>query len=80
MGDTGMTYEAAIARLQQIVGELEGDRLPLAQALELFEEGIGRLRDAAGALEAAEARVATLIEQADGSLTLADAGREPTRG
>ncbi|MCU0624957.1 MAG: exodeoxyribonuclease VII small subunit [Gemmatimonadaceae bacterium] len=72
MSDTGMTYEASLRRLQQIVGELEGDRLPLAEALALFEEGVGRLRDAAGALQETEARVMQLIEQADGSLSLGE--------
>ena len=65
-----MTYEAAVRRLQEIVGALEGDKLPLADALALFEEGVGRLRDAAGALAEAEARVARLIEQADGTFAL----------
>lgn len=72
MSDMGTTYEAAVKRLQQIVGELEGDRLPLADALALFEEGVGRLRDAADALAEAEARVTRLIEQADGTFVLGE--------
>ncbi|MFI5256786.1 MAG: exodeoxyribonuclease VII small subunit [Gemmatimonadales bacterium] len=62
------TIERRLARLDEIVAELEGDRVELARALELFEEGVGCLRDAAGSLAAAEARVQKLTELADGAL------------
>ncbi len=67
-----MTYEESVQRLQVIVGELEGDRLPLAQALALFEEGVARLREATAALAEADTRVQQLVESIDGSLTVAD--------
>jgi exodeoxyribonuclease VII small subunit len=67
-----MTYEESVQRLQAIVSELEGDRLPLAQALALFEEGVARLREATLALSEADARVQQLVESIDGSLTVAD--------
>jgi exodeoxyribonuclease VII small subunit len=67
-----MTYEESVQRLQAIVSELESDRLPLAQALALFEEGVARLRDASAALTDAETRVQRLVESIDGSLTVAD--------
>ena len=67
-----MTYEESVTRLQAIVGELEADRLPLAQALALFEEGVARLREATAALADADTRVQQLVESIDGSLTVAD--------
>jgi exodeoxyribonuclease VII small subunit len=67
-----MTYEESVQRLQAIVTELEGDRLPLAQALALFEEGVARLREATAALSAADTRVQQLAESIDGSLAVAD--------
>jgi len=67
-----MTYEESVLRLQAIVTELEGDRLPLAQALALFEEGIARLREATTALSEADTRVQQLVESIDGSLAVAD--------
>lgn len=67
-----MTYEASVTRLQAIVGELESDRLPLAQALALFEEGVARLREATAALADADTRVQQLVESIDGSLAVAD--------
>ncbi len=67
-----MTYEESVQRLQAIVSELEGDRLPLAQALALFEEGVSRLREATAALSEADTRVQQLVESIDGSLAVAD--------
>ena len=49
-----MTFEESLARLEAIVEELDGD-LPLDDALQLFEEGVARLRDASALLGAAEA-------------------------
>lgn len=67
-----MSYEADIARIETIVGELERSEVPLDDALRLFEEGIERLRAASAALTQAEARVRKLIEESDGGFTLAD--------
>ena len=67
-----MTYEESVQRLKAIVTELESDRLPLAQALALFEEGVARLREATAALADADTRVQQLVESIDGSLAVAD--------
>jgi exodeoxyribonuclease VII small subunit len=67
-----MSYETDLARIENIVGELERSEIPLDDALRLFEEGIERLRTASSALMQAEARVRKLIEDTDGGFTLAD--------
>lgn len=64
-----MSYEKRVARLHEIVSDLEGDGLPLDRALELFEEGIEILRIASDELTLAEGRVQLLIERADGVFT-----------
>lgn len=69
-----MTFEERVARLEAIVAELEGDDLPLARALALFEEGVACLRDASTELAGAEARVQKLVERDDGTFDLADFG------
>jgi len=61
--------ERRISRLEEIVSRLERDELELDEALRLFEEGIGHLRDVRGMLRSAELRVEQLIEEPDGSLT-----------
>ena len=69
-----MTFEESVARLEQIVAELESDGLELEAALRLFEEGVERLRAAAAELARAEAQVKVLVENADGELELPDLG------
>jgi len=66
--DSG-AIERRISRLEEIVSRLERDELELDEALRLFEEGIGHLREVRGMLRSAELRVEQLIEEADGSFT-----------
>ncbi|NUP56686.1 MAG: exodeoxyribonuclease VII small subunit [Gemmatimonadaceae bacterium] len=65
-----MTVEQRLARLEAIVDRLEGEPVDLAEALALFEEGVACLRDAAGTLSEAEARVRKLTELADGAFAV----------
>jgi exodeoxyribonuclease VII small subunit len=67
-----MTLEQTLARLEEIVRRLDEERLDLGDALLLFEEGVRHLRDAAGTLAEADARVKRLTEMADGAFTLED--------
>lgn len=67
-----MTLDESLARLDEIVNRLDGERMELGDALTLFEEGVGHLREAAGTLAEAEARVKRLTELADGAFTLED--------
>ena len=69
-----MTFEESLARLEEIVSELDGDALDLDAALALFEEGVERLRAASADLARAEAQVKMLVEKSDGTLDLADFG------
>jgi exodeoxyribonuclease VII small subunit len=65
-----MTLEQTLARLEEIVARLDEERMDLAEALALFEEGVIHLRNAAGVLTEADARVKRLTELADGAFTL----------
>ncbi|MDR1603684.1 MAG: exodeoxyribonuclease VII small subunit [Gracilibacteraceae bacterium] len=56
------SFEAGLERLQTIVTQLEDNRLPLAEALRLFEEGAGLLRYCHAELERAEEQVKLLTE------------------
>ncbi len=67
-----MTFESNLARLEQVVSQLETDRLDLNASLRLFEEGIELLRLASGELNEAETKVKELVERADGVLELRD--------
>ena len=67
-----MSFETSVRRLQEIVDVLENQELPLERALELFEEAIASLRDAAAELAKADATVKVLRERADGVLETLD--------
>ncbi|HEV8176187.1 MAG TPA: exodeoxyribonuclease VII small subunit [Gemmatimonadales bacterium] len=61
-----------LARLEEIVRQLEADDVELDTALKLFEEGITRLRSARERLAAAELKVQAVLEEAGGDLRLTD--------
>ncbi|HEX6617210.1 MAG TPA: exodeoxyribonuclease VII small subunit [Gemmatimonadales bacterium] len=61
-----------LARLEDIVRRLEADDVELDAALALFEEGIARLRAARERLAAADLKVQTVLEEADGELRYQD--------
>ncbi len=62
-------FEAALARLEDIVKELETGDLPLEQSLKLFEEGIKLSRICHKRLDEAERRVEILLKDKTGALT-----------
>jgi len=61
-------FEAALARLEEIVKELEQGDLPLEQSLKLFEEGIKLSRICNRRLEDAERRVEILLKDDAGKV------------
>lgn len=69
-----MSFESDLARIEEIVAQLDSDQLELDRALTLFEEGIERLRTAAAALSVAEGKVKLLVERSDGGFVLPQLG------
>lgn len=67
-----MSIAKDLNRLEEIVRKLEADDVELDAALALFEEGVARLRSARERLGAAEVKVQTVLEEADGDLRLSD--------
>ncbi|MDR9757864.1 MAG: exodeoxyribonuclease VII small subunit [Thermacetogeniaceae bacterium] len=57
-----LTFEEALARLTEVVVELEKGELTLDQSLSYFEQGIGLLRILVQKLNAFEERVDVLME------------------
>jgi exodeoxyribonuclease VII small subunit len=62
-------FEAAVARLEEIVQELEKADVPLDQSLKLFEEGIKLSRLCNKRLDEAERRVEILLRDKEGNVT-----------
>lgn len=71
---TDLSFEQSLARLEEIVRDLERNELDLEQSLRLFEEGITHLRSAGAALRTVDARVQQLVEAADGSFSVSELG------
>jgi exodeoxyribonuclease VII small subunit len=67
-----MSIAQDLNRLEEIVRKLEAEDVELDAALALFEEGVSRLRAARERLGAAEVKVQTVLEEADGDLRLSD--------
>ncbi len=67
-----VTFEESLAELEQIVGQLEGGKLGLAESLTAYEQGVRRLTGCYGMLTAAERRI-ELVQgvDADGRVTSA---------
>lgn len=66
------SLQTDLARLEAIVRALEANDLDLDRALALFEEGVGRLRDARERLSSAELRLKQLREAASGGTEVDD--------
>jgi len=62
-------FEAALARLEEIVTELESGELGLEQSLKLFEEGVKLSRICNARLEEAERKVEILLKDKAGKMT-----------
>ncbi len=59
-------YDALVARLERVVGELETGSLSLEQSIEKFAEGVKLAREASRKLEEAERRIEMLVRSEDG--------------
>ncbi len=61
-----LTFEQAMERLEQIVAALEKGDTTLEEAMSLFEEGTGLLKQCGQTLDKAEQQVAKLFPGKDG--------------
>ncbi len=62
----GKTFEQALARLEELVENLERGNLSLEESLAQFEEGTKLIKDCTSMLEAAEARLQKLVSTSEG--------------
>ena len=69
---TDMTFEEAIARLEEIVRMLESGSAPLDESLSLFEEGVRLVKLCHARLDRAEQRVKLLVQNPDGTVSEED--------
>lgn len=63
-----MKFEAALARLEEIVRALDSGSAPLDESLALFEEGVRLVKLCSGQLDSAEQTVKVLVRGEDGAV------------
>ncbi|MET3896891.1 exodeoxyribonuclease VII small subunit [Devosia sp. UYZn731] len=68
-----LSFEAALAQLEEIVGKLESGRAPLAESIAIYERGEALKAHCEGLLRTAEARIEKITLSRDGKPT----GTEP---
>ena len=66
------SFESAIERLEQIVEEMEGDRLPLEELLARYEEGTRLVKVCQDRIGAAEKRIELIARNASGAAELSE--------
>ena len=67
---SAMSFEDALAELEQIVRGLEGGQQKLEDAITCYERGAALRKHCETKLAEAEARVQAIVAAADGSLSL----------
>ena len=65
---TEMSFEVALAELEQVVARLEGGQVALEESIALYARGAELRAHCDAKLKAAEARVAEITQGPDGSL------------
>ena len=63
-----MSFEAALAELEQVVARLEGGQVALEESIALYARGAELRAHCEERLKAAEARVAEIAQGPDGSV------------
>lgn len=66
------TFESALERLEQIVGEMEGDKLVLEDLLSRYEEGTKLVKVCQQRLDSAERRIELIARGAGGEAELSE--------
>ena len=70
---TSLTFEKALAELEEIVGKLESGKVDLEQSITIYERGQTLKKHCEKLLKAAEARIEKITFRPDGT----SAGTEP---
>ena len=67
MSENSLTFEASMARLEQIVRAMERGDVPLEESLKLFQEGTDLVRNCSALLDNAQLQVKKIMVAPDGS-------------
>lgn len=76
MNQPNQTFEASMARLEQIVRAMERGEVALEESLKLFQEGTELVRNCQKLLDEAQLQVKKIMTATDGSPVEEDFGDE----
>jgi exodeoxyribonuclease VII small subunit len=77
---TSLTFEKALAELEQIVSKLEKEGISLNESLALFEKGVKLARFLRGELDKAERKIEVLLKDEKGGFKTEDFEPERAEG
>ncbi len=72
VSESKKSFRVEIEKLEAIVESLEDEDVDLDKALDLFQEGVERLKTARQLLKNSELTVQRVLEEADGTLGTSD--------
>lgn len=72
MAERKVNLEEAMAILEEIVSQLEDEKLPLEKSLKLYEEGVKLASKCASELEAAKRKIQILQQGKNGDIEVVD--------
>ena len=72
MAERKFNLEEAMQRLEEIVSQLENEKLPLEKSLKLYEEGVKLASKCANELEVAKRKIQILQQGKDGGIDVLD--------
>ena len=67
-----LKIDEGLKRLEEITKRLEDEKIPLEEALELFEQGITLATEIKADLDQAKLKVKQVLEKANGTFDLTD--------
>jgi exodeoxyribonuclease VII small subunit len=79
-GDEELTFDDALAKLEELAGELEAGDVPLEKALEVYESAVHLFAFCRDRLDGMEQRIEQLSETLDGTLEVEPADADPGNG
>ena len=72
MAERKFNLEEAMQRLEEIISQLENEKLPLEKSLKLYEEGVKLASKCANELEVAKRKIQILQQGKDGGIDVVD--------
>ena len=76
MAKRKLTFEEALAQLEEITGQIEQGKIGLEESITKYEQGMALVKQCRDILSKAEHKIQKLQERADGTLEKAEFRRE----